>query len=56
MIVVLKLHNITQNIVEQEIKKTGKNKLLATLMPLELVIGKYVSWPFGICCLVTCRK
>jgi len=42
--------------VASEIKTTGGNSLLRKLMNLELRIGRYVSFPFGIRCLITLRK
>lgn len=42
--------------IEKEIKKTRGNKLINLLMKIELFIGKYVSYPTGIRCLVTCKK
>lgn len=42
--------------VEKSIQRTGKSKILAWIMELELLLGRFVSYPFGIRCLVTCSK
>ena len=45
-----------EKIVQQEIQKTGDNFLLRLIMALELRMGRYASYPFGIRCQMTCRK
>ena len=45
-----------KKIVEQEIQKTGDNFLLRLIMALELRMGRYSSYPFGIRCLMTCLR
>jgi len=43
-------------LVSQDINETGSNSLFHALMGLELTIGKAISYPFGIRCLITVRK
>jgi len=43
-------------LVSQNINQTGGNPLFQALMNLELFIGKAISYPFGIRCLITVRK
>ncbi len=45
-----------QEIVEKDIKNTGDSRLLKFLMQIELLLGRWISYPFGIRCLVTCTK
>lgn len=45
-----------RQLVEKEIRQTSKNKLLSTLMDLELILGKWISYPFGIRCVVSYTK
>lgn len=45
-----------QSLVEKNIQKTGSSPFLKTIMQLELALGKLVSYPFGIRCLLTCVK
>ena len=45
-----------EKIVQQEIQQTGDNLLLRLIMGLELRMGRYASYPFGIRCLMTCLK
>jgi ubiquinone/menaquinone biosynthesis C-methylase UbiE len=45
-----------KRIVQQEIQQTGDNLLLRFIMALELRMGRYASYPFGIRCLMTCFK
>lgn len=45
-----------QRIVFQNIKETGNNFILKSIISLELVLGKWISYPFGIRCLITVRK
>jgi SAM-dependent methyltransferase len=44
------------SIVGQSIARTGGNPLYHILMRLELKLGAWLSYPFGIRCLITCRK
>jgi len=43
-------------LVSQNINQTGSNPFFHTLMKLELAIGKMISYPFGIRCLITVHK
>jgi SAM-dependent methyltransferase len=42
--------------VARHIKKTGNSKLYGLIMQIELMLGKYISYPFGIRCVMTCMK
>ncbi len=42
--------------VQNNIKQTGDSKLLHAVMRLELIIGRKMSFPRGIRCLVRCQK
>jgi SAM-dependent methyltransferase len=42
--------------VEENIRQTKDNKLLDALMQIELQLGKWISYPIGIRCLMTCVK
>src|SRR3989338_3711064 len=45
---------IKRSLVEKNIRRTGSNSILKTLMKLELSIGKTLSYSFGIRCLLLC--
>lgn len=45
-----------RQLMEKKIRQTSKNKLLSSLMDLELMLGKWISYPFGIRCVVSCTK
>lgn len=45
-----------QSHVEENIQKVGSGPFLKAIMQLELALGKAVSYPFGIRCLLTCVK
>lgn len=45
-----------EKVVGQNIRSTGGNPLLEPAMKFELWLGRYISYPFGIRCLLTCRK
>lgn len=47
---------IQQQEIEKNIQSTGDNKILHTLMRFELFLGKKISYPIGIRCLMTCVK
>lgn len=49
------IHEQTE-LVKNDISKTANNSLLHLLMKTELAIGKFISYPLGIRCLVTCVK
>ncbi|MFZ0219848.1 MAG: class I SAM-dependent methyltransferase [Candidatus Aquirickettsiella sp.] len=48
--------NEQRQLIEKKIRQTSKNKLLSGLMDLELRLGKWFSYPFGIRCVVSCIK
>lgn len=48
--------DVQRKYVEKNIQQTGKSKLMHQIMKTELKIGKYLSFPFGIRCLITCKK
>jgi SAM-dependent methyltransferase len=43
-------------IVAEEIRTTKNSRLLDTVLRAELFLGRWVSYPFGIRCLITCMK
>jgi SAM-dependent methyltransferase len=45
-----------RQLIEKKIRQTSKNKFLSALMHMELMLGKWVSYPFGIRCMVSCIK
>jgi ubiquinone/menaquinone biosynthesis C-methylase UbiE len=45
-----------RQLMEKNIRRTGKSKILPRIMQAELMLGRFVSYPFGIRCLVTCTK
>lgn len=47
---------VQEQVVAKNIRSTKNNPLFATLMKTELTLGKRISYPFGIRCLVTCKK
>lgn len=47
---------VQKQIVAKNITSTGQNPLLKLAMQFELKLGKVVSYPFGIRCLLTCQK
>ena len=47
---------VQQQVVEQTIRETGGSRLLEAVMRFELRLGKRVSYPFGIRCVLTCCK
>jgi SAM-dependent methyltransferase len=46
----------TEEIVREEIRQTKSNILLSTLMQMESFLGKWISFPWGIRILLTCRR
>jgi SAM-dependent methyltransferase len=42
--------------IKNSISTTRGNKLFHALMQIELLLGKIISYPFGIRCLLTCKK
>lgn len=47
---------LQRRIVESSIRDTGNSHLLNTIMHVELALGRWISYPFGIRCLLTCVK
>jgi ubiquinone/menaquinone biosynthesis C-methylase UbiE len=45
-----------EEIVEKEIRQTGNSLVLSTLMKIELALGKWISFPWGIRLLATCLR
>ncbi len=45
-----------RQLMEKKIRQTSNNKLLSSLMDLELMLGKRISYPFGIRCTMSCIK
>ncbi|MGC1853836.1 MAG: class I SAM-dependent methyltransferase [Candidatus Aquirickettsiella sp.] len=45
-----------RQLMEKKIRRTSKNKFLSALMEMELMLGKWLSYPFGIRCMVSCIK
>lgn len=45
-----------RQLMEKKIRQTSKSKFLSSLMYLELILGKWISYPFGIRCVVSCIK
>ena len=50
------LNQATKQLVKNNIKHTSRSKFLHILMRTELLLGKVISYPFGIRCLVSCVK
>ncbi len=48
--------SVIRHVVQKNIRDTGGNRLLNVLMKIELLMGKCISYPFGIRCLLTCVK
>jgi SAM-dependent methyltransferase len=48
--------SVSKQIVKQNIEKTGNSRILEVLIQFELLIGRWLSYPFGIRCLLTCIK
>ena len=51
----IKQENIS-SLVSDSITQTGENPLFRIIMNWELILGVRLSYPFGIRCLVTCKK
>lgn len=47
---------IQKQLVEKNIRDTGESKILHALMQTELTLGKIMSFPWGIRCLMSCIK
>lgn len=48
--------DIQQKAVEKNIRDTGENKLFHMIMQTELWLGRYLNYPTGIRCLMSCIK
>jgi SAM-dependent methyltransferase len=48
--------NVQKEIVAKNIGATKESRLLKTVLQMELALGRYVAYPFGIRCLLTCRR
>lgn len=48
--------DVQRRLVENNIRDTGKNRLFHAIMQTELKLGRFISYPFGIRCLLTCKK
>jgi SAM-dependent methyltransferase len=47
---------VQQRIVAESIQNTRRSRLLDVVTRLELFVGRWVSYPLGIRCLLTCTK
>ena len=47
---------VKRQLVEKSIRQTGNSKILSKMIALELALGRFMSYPFGIRCLVSCVK
>ncbi|MCH2389856.1 MAG: hypothetical protein MK234_04145, partial [Nitrospinales bacterium] len=45
-----------QNIVAKQIRQTKNSLLMKSLIELEMKLEKYVNFPWGIRCVLKCRK
>ncbi|MDM8542677.1 class I SAM-dependent methyltransferase [Desulfococcaceae bacterium HSG9] len=45
-----------KKIIEKNIRQTQNNFLFRTIINIELQLGKHIAYPFGVRCLMTCRK
>jgi SAM-dependent methyltransferase len=52
----LRSDDVQQQATARNIRQTASNQLFEVISGLELIIGKYVSYPIGIRCLLTCAK
>ncbi len=48
--------DVRQQIVERSIRRSSTSPLLHALMRFELALGRLLSYPYGIRCLLTCRR
>lgn len=49
-------HQIQQERVENNIRSANNNKFFNIIMKTEILLGRFISYPFGIRCLITCMK
>jgi SAM-dependent methyltransferase len=47
---------LQRQLMEKSIRRSGKSKILSRIMQAELLLGRFISYPFGVRCLVTCTK
>jgi SAM-dependent methyltransferase len=47
---------LQRSVVAGQIRSTRSNPLLGALLGLELRLGRYINWPFGIRCVAVARK
>jgi len=52
----LKSEEQKRNIVAKQIRQTKNSLLMKSLIELEMKLGKYVNFPWGIRCVLKCRK
>ncbi|MGI0026095.1 MAG: hypothetical protein ACREA4_13250, partial [Nitrososphaera sp.] len=45
-----------RQVVQQNIHTTAGRRLLGLFMRVELILGRWISYPFGIRCLLSCGK
>lgn len=45
-----------QQVVANNIRETGSSRLLGAVMKSEQTLGRWISYPFGIRCVLTCAK
>jgi SAM-dependent methyltransferase len=48
--------DVHQQVVARNIRETGGSRFLDVLMRIELLLGRWLFYPFGIRCLMTCLK
>lgn len=47
---------VQRQVVAKSIRETGNSRLLEAIMRIELMFGRWISYPFGVRCLLTCAK
>jgi hypothetical protein len=45
-----------QQVVDRNIRETGSSRVLKEVIRMELILGKWISYPIGIRCVLTCIK
>lgn len=51
-----KEEKVQREIVAKNIGSTKESRLLKTILRMELTLGRWIAYPFGIRCLLTCRR
>jgi SAM-dependent methyltransferase len=51
-----KEEKIQREIIAKNIGSTKESRILKTILRIELAMGRYFAYPFGIRCLLTCRR